>query len=101
MKKLLLILIVFILLSCSADSIASLANELVIDSNRNYQVGLCTLCDDYSNITWYCLSKTEYNRLKALPKSCEIVTITASSGNKYSGVINSNSFKHSESSCYN
>lgn len=101
MKKSLLTLFVFIILSCDADSISSLANELIIDSNRNYQVGLCALCDDYSNINWYCLSKTEYNRLKELPKSCEVVTITSSSGNKYSGIINSNSLKYTESSCYN
>ena len=97
MKNPLLILLVFIMFSCDAESIASIGQELTRD--RTYQVGLCTLCDDYGNITWYCVSETEYNTLKGLPKSCEIISITSSSGSMYSGIINSDSFRLDESPC--
>jgi len=97
MKNPLLILLVFIMFSCDTESIASLGQELTRD--RTYQVGLCTLCDDYGNITWYCVSETEYNTLKGLPKSCEIISITSLNGNAYSGIINSDSFRLSESPC--
>ena len=97
MKTPLLILLVFIMFSCDAESIASIGQELT--RNRTYQVGLCTLCDDYGNITWYCVSETEYNNLKGLPKSCEVISITSLSGTMHSGIINSNSFRFVESPC--
>lgn len=97
MKNPLLILFAFIMFSCDAESIASIGQELTRD--RTYQVGLCTLCDDYGNITWYCVSQSEYNKLKGLPKSCEVTSITSISGSMHSGIINTESFRLAESPC--
>ena len=99
MKNPLLILLVFIMFGCDAESIASIGQELT--RNRTHQVGLCTLCDDYGNITWYCVSETEYNKLKGLPKTCEVISITSLNGNEHSGIINSDSFRFIESPCIN
>jgi len=86
--------------NCDSESIASIGNELT--KNENYQVGLSAVCSDISTKTWYCISRTEYNRLTALSRSCEIITITSSSGNNYAGIIASDySFRKSESPCSN
>ncbi|WP_242121680.1 hypothetical protein [Aestuariivivens sediminicola] len=99
MKKLLLLL-VFIMFNCDAEDVADLAHELT--KNEKYQIGLSLACSENSTKTWYCISKTEFDRLKALTRSCESITITSSGGNNYSGIIAGNSsFRKSESPCSN
>ena len=84
--------------NCDAESIADIGNELT--KNENYQVGLSEGCSDNNTKTWYCISKNEYNRLTALSRSCDIITITSTSGNNYNGIIASDySFRKSELSC--
>lgn len=100
MKKLLLILLVFMMFNCTAENIASIGSELT--KNEKYQVSLSTVCSDNSTKTWYCISRTEYDRLAALSRTCEMITITSSGGNNYTGIIASDfSFRKSESPCSN
>ncbi|WP_223552119.1 MULTISPECIES: hypothetical protein [Aestuariivivens] len=100
MKKSFLILLIFMMFNCDAEDIADIGSQLT--KNERYQVGLSAVCSDTSSKTWYCISKAEYDRLAALSRSCDIITITSSSDNKYTGIITSdNSFRKSESPCFN
>ena len=69
MKNLFLILLVFMMFNCTAEDIASIGSELTKD--EKYQVGLSTVCSDNSTKIWYCISRTEYDRLTALSRSCD------------------------------
>ncbi|WNH12734.1 hypothetical protein [Thalassobellus suaedae] len=95
MKALLSILVVFMLFNCTNDQILEKAKELTRD--KNYKVGLTTLCESNIDIKWVCVSKTEFERLHALPVSCNTVLITSLEGNKYSGIIND--LNSDESTC--
>lgn len=99
MKNTLLVLLVFIMFGCDAETLGTLGRELTRD--KNYQVGLCPLCDNNSGIIWYCISESDFNYLKGLPKSCDVISITSLTGNKYSGVLNSNGLVRNESPCKN
>ncbi len=95
MKKPLLLLFVFILFNCTAEDITKIARDLTLE--KNHKIGLVTLCNSSANLNWICVSKSDFDKLKVLPKSCEVVTITSSSGNNYSGIINS--FSNDEKPC--
>lgn len=97
MRKLLFVFPLFIL-GCDAENIADIGNQLTKD--EKYQVGLSTVCSDNATKTWYCISRTEYDRLLQLERSCDVITITSSSDNNYAGIISSDySFRKSENAC--
>jgi hypothetical protein len=98
MKKPIVILLVLIMLSCDAESIASLGNELL--SEKNYMVGLTGVCSEtgFGKI-WYCITKNEYDRLKELPISCENISITTINENVYRGFLSSDSLFYGEGRC--
>lgn len=97
MKRPIILLLVLIMTSCDAEGIASLGQDLT--EQKKYKVGLSTLCNNNSSVIWYCINKTEYNRLLALSESCDVISITSSSGNKYSGILNNNRLVHAIGTC--
>lgn len=97
MKRPIILLLVLIMTSCDAEDISAFAKDLT--EQKRYKVGLSTLCNNNSSVIWYCINKTEYNRLLALPASCDIISITSSSGNKYSGILNNNNLAHIIGTC--
>jgi len=97
MKKRIISLLVLIMISCDAEDIVALAEDLT--EQKKYKVGLSILCDNNSSVIWYCINKTEYSRLLALPTSCDVISITSSNGNEYTGVLNDNRLAHTIGTC--
>lgn len=97
MKKTIILLLVLIMISCEAEDIVALAKDLT--EQKKYKVGLSSICNNNSSMIWYCINKTEYSRLLALPESCNVISITSSSGNIYTGVLNNNRLVHTIGTC--
>lgn len=99
MKIFVLFILTVTISSCDggAELIGQIGNELL--EEKNYQVGLSEGCSDSAFKIWYCISKDEYDRLIAIPQSCETILITTINANKYSGIINSDSLLYGEQRC--
>lgn len=78
MKKIILLLLVTITLSCNVED----------PYDIEFKIALSVDCDHLDVKTWYCVSGRELSRVKTLPNPCDVITITDLSGMAHNGVQN-------------